>query len=367
VLDDIYAIVKSDLLAHNPAVEHESHIIDDRSITMDATLLQQCLVEVSDSSSGASSRSMSQSPDLPNSSRHTTPVAEYDFLEPNTLSSKDVFLPVSVATSAPSAAKGPHSVAASANVITASYQALLEPVSPKPKLSSLERIHMPINAPQISPPTMDSSTKVVESVSLAPISSSAMHAQASIAATSTSFPANSLSTATIEYGYQQPQLAPKKPTSTKRAQGLAKVTPKTFPAIVKGPSSSALRPIFIHPPFNTFPDSHLHPEGLSYDLLVANTDWFLDPADFVSTSPDAVPYPRRLDPSTSMAMTGMVDNNGQAPGADRRLRCTFCRRTYTGEDAGRAWQDHVIEQHSIILDHDRHDNSRPQVRNMTSG
>ncbi|KIM77920.1 hypothetical protein PILCRDRAFT_29649, partial [Piloderma croceum F 1598] len=110
---------------------------------------------------------------------------------------------------------------------------------------------------------------------------------------------------------------------------------------------------FIHPPFNNFPDSDLHPEGLSYDLLAANTDWFLDPADFVSNSPDGVPYPRQLDPSTSMVMLGIVDNNGQAQDADRRLRCTFCRRTYTGEDAGRAWQNHVKEQHSIILDNDR--------------
>jgi len=203
----------------------------------------------------------------------------------------------------------------------------------------------------------------VESVSPTPKSSSALHAQTSAAATSTSFPVNSLSTTAMESGSQRPKLAPKKPTSTKRAQGPAQVTPKISPEIMKGPSSSTLRPIFIHPPFNIFPDSHLHPEGLSYDLLAANTDWFLDPADFVSNNPYAVPYPRRLDPSTSMMMLEMVDHNGQAQDADCRLRCTFCRRTYTGEDAGWAWKNHVREQHGIILDNDR----KPQVRNMTSG
>lgn len=120
-----------------------------------------------------------------------------------------------------------------------------------------------------------------------------------------------------------------------------------------------LRPVFIHPPFTAFPNSNLYPQGLSYDLMVANPEWFLDHTDFISTSSkikDAIPYPPELGPTT----------HGMTSGNDRPLRCTFCRKTYTGEDAEIMWRNHVIEQHGVVLDHNHRPNDGIQLPSTTS-
>jgi hypothetical protein len=57
--------------------------------------------------------------------------------------------------------------------------------------------------------------------------------------------------------------------------------------------------LFIHPPFNTFPNAHLYSDGLTYNLMAENPEWFLDPKDFVSqgnTNHNAIAYPPYLEP-----------------------------------------------------------------------
>ena len=56
--------------------------------------------------------------------------------------------------------------------------------------------------------------------------------------------------------------------------------------------------VFIHPPFHDFPDAHRHPGGLTYALMAANPEWFLDADDFissVSSNANAITYPSQLE------------------------------------------------------------------------
>src|SRR5436190_6044314 len=50
------------------------------------------------------------------------------------------------------------------------------------------------------------------------------------------------------------------PSSTNSLSTLA------IPTQVMDPSPNDPHAVFLHPPFETFPDAHLHPEGLSYIL-----------------------------------------------------------------------------------------------------
>lgn len=118
------------------------------------------------------------------------------------------------------------------------------------------------------------------------------------------------------------------------------------PAIAGPPRPQDLRPDFLHPPFTTFPDSRPHPEGISYDLMSQNLDWFLDPNDFVSA--DGILYPIELEPPNTK-----TENDDE--GEERRLRCTFCRRVFSGdgEEAVKLWKKHVGDLHGIPLGKER--------------
>ncbi|KAG2159966.1 uncharacterized protein EDB93DRAFT_1074637 [Suillus bovinus] len=134
------------------------------------------------------------------------------------------------------------------------------------------------------------------------------------------------------------------------------------------PSLSDPNIVIIHPPFVTFPNAHLYPEGLSYSLMAANPDWFLDQNDFVngsSTSPDAIPYPPQLEPPRGWCPAKKKDLKALGPdgwpeGEEPRLRCTFCRRTYAGVNAKSMWRRHVYEKHKIAMSNRRegHDRTR---------
>ncbi|KAI6132745.1 hypothetical protein EV401DRAFT_2053794 [Pisolithus croceorrhizus] len=105
-------------------------------------------------------------------------------------------------------------------------------------------------------------------------------------------------------------------------------------------------PVFIHPPFVDFPNSHLYPEGLSYSLMAANPEWFLDQNDFISLEP-----PRGWCPAKKKDLKALGPD-GWPDGEEPRLRCTFCRRTM--------WRRHVYEKHKIAMSNrrDNHDRTR---------
>ncbi|EIW86620.1 hypothetical protein CONPUDRAFT_115144 [Coniophora puteana RWD-64-598 SS2] len=132
------------------------------------------------------------------------------------------------------------------------------------------------------------------------------------------------------------------------------------------PSSSDPNVIFIRPPFSNFPDAHLYPEGLTYSLMAANPEWFLDQSDFVSAvsiNPNAVPYPTQLEPPRGWCPAKKKDLKALGPdgwpeGEEPRLRCTFCRRTYAGVNAKSMWRRHVYEKHKIAMSNRRDGNDR---------
>ncbi|THH09345.1 hypothetical protein EW146_g8709 [Bondarzewia mesenterica] len=127
------------------------------------------------------------------------------------------------------------------------------------------------------------------------------------------------------------------------------------------PSPTELNTIFIRPPFTDFPEAHLHHQGLTYSLLAANPDWFLDPDDFISTNstnPNAVTYPSQLEPPRGWCPAKKKDLRERGAdswpeGEEPRLRCTFCRRTYAGVNAKSMWRRHVFEKHKIAMSNRR--------------
>jgi hypothetical protein len=133
------------------------------------------------------------------------------------------------------------------------------------------------------------------------------------------------------------------------------VVPEPPPTQTMDPSPSDAYAIFIHPPFTTFPDSHLHPDGLSYAVLAANPDWFLDPHDFISvtsSNPAAIQYPIKLEPPRKRNLKAL-GSDGVTDGGEPRFRCTFCRKNYAGENAKSMWRRHVVKRHGIVMSNRR--------------
>ncbi|KAF8912760.1 hypothetical protein CPB84DRAFT_1721577 [Gymnopilus junonius] len=129
--------------------------------------------------------------------------------------------------------------------------------------------------------------------------------------------------------------------------------------------------LFIHPPFTDFPNSHLHPDGLTYSLMAENPEWFLDAHDFISQpNPNlsGIPYPPHLEPPRGWCPAKKKDLKERGPegwpeGEEPRLRCTFCRRTYAGVNAKSMWRRHVFEKHKIAMSNRRDGNlDRPRGR-----
>ena len=144
--------------------------------------------------------------------------------------------------------------------------------------------------------------------------------------------------------------------------------PPTLPSMDPTPSDPDTT--FIHPPFTDFPDAHLYREGLTYNVMAANPNWFLDPADYQTVSggnPTAVKYPTQLEPPRGWCPSKKKDaKDGWPEGEEPRLRCTFCRRTYAGVNAKSMWRRHVFEKHKIAMSNRRADNQERKGRNANS-
>lgn len=132
--------------------------------------------------------------------------------------------------------------------------------------------------------------------------------------------------------------------------------------------------VFIHPPFTTFPNSEQHPDGLCYQILANNPEWFLDPNDFThetNANPHAIPYPPILEPPRGWCPARKKDlkergAEGWPEGEEPRLRCTFCRRTYAGVNAKSMWRRHVFEKHKIAMANRRDGTDKPRGRGTGS-
>lgn len=128
------------------------------------------------------------------------------------------------------------------------------------------------------------------------------------------------------------------------------------------PSPSDPDAVFIHPPFIDFPDAYKYKDGLTYNLMAANPEWFLDPTDYIATTnslPGAIRYPPQLEPPRGWCPARKKDiKEGWAEGEEPRLRCTFCRRTYAGVNAKSMWRRHVYEKHKIAMSNRRDNNER---------
>ena len=117
---------------------------------------------------------------------------------------------------------------------------------------------------------------------------------------------------------------------------------------------------FIRYPFTDFPNSELHPEGLTYNILADLPECFLDPADFrtdTENEPNKIAYPQILEPPRGwcpIRKKGPHDKQVNANEDDApKLRCTFCRRSYAGVNAKSMWRRHVLEKHKIPMSNRR--------------
>ncbi|PPQ64417.1 hypothetical protein CVT26_002124 [Gymnopilus dilepis] len=170
-----------------------------------------------------------------------------------------------------------------------------------------------------------------------------------------------------------PYIPPSQSSSRAAAHGTRNRAhdPLALPPPGMDPQSSDPNVLFIHPPFTDFPNSHLHPDGLTYTLMAENPEWFLDPQDFISqpnSNVSAIPYPPHLEPPRGWCPAKKKDLKdrgveGWPEGSEPRLRCTFCRRTYAGVNAKSMWRRHVFEKHKIAMSNRRDGNvDRPRGR-----
>ena len=127
--------------------------------------------------------------------------------------------------------------------------------------------------------------------------------------------------------------------------------------------------VFIHPPFTDFPDAHRYKEGLTYNVLAANPDWFLDSSDYQQlngVNSEGTKYPPQLEPPRGWCPAKKREaKDGWAEGEEPRLRCTFCRRTYAGVNAKSMWRRHVFEKHKIAMSN-RRENAERKGRGSNS-
>lgn len=126
---------------------------------------------------------------------------------------------------------------------------------------------------------------------------------------------------------------------------------RTRPTQAADPTPSDPSAVFIHPPFTDFPEAYKYKDGLTYNLMAANTEWFLDAADFIAPgndNPDAIGYPSQLEPPRGWCPQKKA-KEGWSQGEEPKLRCTFCRRFYSGANAKSMWRRHVLEKHKIAM------------------
>ena len=146
-----------------------------------------------------------------------------------------------------------------------------------------------------------------------------------------------------------------------------------IPTPAMDPTPSDPHALFIHPPFDDFPNAHLYPEGLTYSLMAMNPEWFLVADDFTNLNPSSagIPYPPQLEPPRGWCPAKKKDLKGRGvdgwrEGEEPRLRCTFCRRTYAGVNAKSMWRRHVFEKHKVAMSNRRDSNDRTRGRGCLS-
>ncbi|KAI1793873.1 hypothetical protein LXA43DRAFT_179711 [Ganoderma leucocontextum] len=123
--------------------------------------------------------------------------------------------------------------------------------------------------------------------------------------------------------------------------------------------------VFIKPPFTDYPGSEKQKTGLTYNILAAHPEWFLDVNDFIG--PNAAAYPPQLEPPRGWCPTKKKEaRDGWKEGEEPRLRCTLCRRQYAGVNAKSMWRRHVYEKHKIAMANRRENNDRPSGRGARS-
>lgn len=143
---------------------------------------------------------------------------------------------------------------------------------------------------------------------------------------------------------------------------------KSLALLPPDPSRDDPNVVFFHPPFPTFPVSEKYPFGLTYNILISHPDWFLDAADFVKedgSNPDGAVYPAELEPPRGWLpqkkevpprKANQRKDGDKQDGNDpdeTKLRCTFCRRSYSGVNAKSMWRRHVYEKHRIAMSNRR--------------
>jgi len=146
------------------------------------------------------------------------------------------------------------------------------------------------------------------------------------------------------------------------------------------PLSTDTSAVFIHPPFTEFPGADKQKAGLTYNLMAENPEWFLDAADFIQVEdPDVaaddaadanihrISYPSQLEPPRGWCPARKKDvKEGWPEGEEPRLRCTFCRRQYSGVNAKSMWRRHVYEKHKIAMSNRRDNQDRKGGRSSNS-
>ncbi|KAJ3715872.1 hypothetical protein C8R42DRAFT_725669 [Lentinula raphanica] len=69
-----------------------------------------------------------------------------------------------------------------------------------------------------------------------------------------------------------------------------------IPPASMDPSPTDPNAVFIHPPFNNFPNVQDFPEGLTYKVMADNPEWFLDAADFIRVEENSSETSPSTDP-----------------------------------------------------------------------
>ncbi|KAH9944114.1 uncharacterized protein BXZ73DRAFT_39621 [Epithele typhae] len=121
--------------------------------------------------------------------------------------------------------------------------------------------------------------------------------------------------------------------------------------------------IFIRPPFTDFPGAASVKDGLTYNILAENPDWFLLVDDFLG--PDAHRYPTQLEPPRGWCPK-KAEQVTWPEGEEPQLRCTLCRRKYSGINAKSMWRRHVYEKHKIAMSNRRETGSGGRGRATNS-
>ncbi|KAH8110659.1 hypothetical protein DFH11DRAFT_1494724, partial [Phellopilus nigrolimitatus] len=117
--------------------------------------------------------------------------------------------------------------------------------------------------------------------------------------------------------------------------------------------------IVIYHPWTNFPNSKAYKGQLTYALLAANPNWYLDEDDFKKL-PGAERsgnhlFPSTLEPARGWNKKGEDGFTIMEKGEYKKFRCVFafCDKNYGGVNAKSMWRRHVLEKHKIPMPNKR--------------